>query len=206
MERNLPDHFRGVTTPENVFNQLVYRYHVEIDCAKRPVIRKMLEKDDIAGKRMVLFVSQVFRGLDPFEAEVELCDGWYPIRTVLDSPLIQAVLRGKIAIGTKLMIQGAELLNLNEGCSPLEVPADVRLKIHANSTRRARWTTRLGLYKVPSSFVISCNDVLDRGGLVVSLEVVIVRIYPMMYVDKTQRDASGSGKLLLLKHESNAAN
>ncbi|XP_065092081.1 breast cancer type 2 susceptibility protein homolog [Ochlerotatus camptorhynchus] len=192
MERNLPDHFGGVTTPENVFNQLFYRYHVEIDCAKRSVIRKMLEKDDIAGKRMVLFVSRVFRGPDPFDAEVELCDGWYPIRTVLDSPLIQAVLRGRIAIGTKLMIQGAELLNLNEGCSPLEVPADVRLKIHANSTRRTRWNTRLGLYRVPSSFVISCNDVLDRGGLVVSLEVVIVRIYPMMYVDKTQRDALGS--------------
>ncbi|EAT37937.1 AAEL010133-PA [Aedes aegypti] len=192
MERNLPDYFHGITTLENMLNQIMYRYHLEIDSAKRSVIRKMLEKDDIASKRMVLFVSRIFRGSDPFEVEIELCDGWYPIRSVLDFPLTQAILNGKITIGTKLMIQGAELLNLNEGCSPLEVPADVRLKIHANSTRRTRWDTRLGLFKVPLNFVISANDVLDRGGLIVSLEVIILRVYPLMFVDKTQRDALGS--------------
>ncbi|XP_062543691.1 uncharacterized protein LOC134211095 isoform X2 [Armigeres subalbatus] len=192
MQRRFPDIFQSLTTPGNVFNQLMYRYHFEIDNAKRSVIRKMLEKDDVSSKRMVLFASRIFRGSDPFEVEIELCDGWYPIRTVLDFPLSKAVLDGKIAIGTKLMIQGAELMNLSEGCSPLEIPVDVRLKIHANSTRRTKWDTRLGLYKVPSSFVISCNTVLDRGGLVVCLNVMILRVYPLMFVDKTKRDALGS--------------
>lgn len=194
MECQFPECFSGITTPENVFNQLMYRYHIEIDNAKRSVIRKMLEKDDIASKRMVLFVSRIFRGSVPFEAEIELCDGWYAIRTVLDFPLTQAVLRGKVTIGTKLMIQGAELINLSEGCSPLEVPADVRLKIHANSTRRAKWDTRLGVYKVPLNFVISSNDVLEGGGLIASLEIIILRVYPIMFVDKTQRDAQGAVK------------
>uniref|UniRef100_A0A1Q3EXT2 Uncharacterized protein n=1 Tax=Culex tarsalis TaxID=7177 RepID=A0A1Q3EXT2_CULTA len=186
MERQLPQHFDAVTSPENVMNQLLFRYHVEIDCAKRSVVRKMLEKDDVPGKRMVLFVSRVFRGQLPFEAEIELCDGWYPIRTVLDAPLTEAVLTGRIVVGTKLMIQGAELLNLNDGCAPLDVPIDVRLRIHANSTRRAHWLAKLGLYQVPTSFLVSCNHVADRGGLVVRLQLVVVRVYPLMYVDKSQ--------------------
>ncbi|XP_052566174.1 uncharacterized protein LOC120417634 [Culex pipiens pallens] len=186
MERRLPKLFCDVTSPVNVLDQLLFRYHVEIDCAKRSVIRKMLEKDDVPGKRMVLFVSRVFRGQNPFEAEVELCDGWYPIRTVLDYPLTEAVLAGRIVVGTKLMIQGAELLNLNEGCAPLDVPIDVRLRIHANSTRRAHWLAKLGLYQVPTSFLVSCNHIADRGGLVVRLQLVVVRVYPLMYVDKSQ--------------------
>uniref|UniRef100_A0A8D8IF11 Breast cancer type 2 susceptibility protein n=1 Tax=Culex pipiens TaxID=7175 RepID=A0A8D8IF11_CULPI len=186
MERRLPKLFCDVTSPVNVLDQLLFRYHVEIDCAKRSVIRKMLEKDDVPGKRMVLFVSRVFRGQNPFEAEVELCDGWYPIRTVLDYPLTEAVLAGRIVVGTKLMVQGAELLNLNEGCAPLDVPIDVRLRIHANSTRRAHWLAKLGLYQVPTSFLVSCNHIVDRGGLVVRLQLVVVRVYPLMYVDKSQ--------------------
>ncbi|KAL9700227.1 hypothetical protein quinque_003668 [Culex quinquefasciatus] len=186
MERQLPKLFCDVTSPVNVLDQLLFRYHVENDCAKRSVIRKMLEKDDVPGKRMVLFVSRVFRGQNPFEAEVELCDGWYPIRTVLDFPLTEAVLGGRIVVGTKLMIQGAELLNLNEGCAPLDVPVDVRLRIHANSTRRAHWLAKLGLYQVPTSFLVSCNHIADRGGLVVRLQLFVVRVYPLMYVDKSQ--------------------
>ncbi|XP_055529960.1 breast cancer type 2 susceptibility protein homolog [Wyeomyia smithii] len=192
LERNFRNYFQEITTPGNVLDQLMYRYHREIDCAKRPVIRKILEKDDIPSRRMVLFVARVFRGQVPSDVELELSDGWYSIRTIVDSHLSQVVDKAKVIVGTKLMIQGAELLNLNEGCSPIEVPQDVRLKIHSNSTRRARWDVKLGLYKVPNSFLISCNDILDQGGLISRLQVMVIRVYPLMYVDKSQRNASGA--------------
>lgn len=195
MERNLSAHFNAIITPDNVYNQLLYRYHVEINCVKRSVIRKILEKDDIPNKRMVLFVSRVFRTQNPFEAEIELSDGWYALRAILDPPLITAICNGKIVVGTKLMIQGAELVNLTEGCSPFQIPNDVRLRIHANSTRRAKWFCKLGLYKVPRSFLVSCNHVLDNGGLITRLQLLVIRVYPMLYVDKAS-NGDGSGKYI----------
>lgn len=103
-----------------VLVQLKYRYGREIDEVKRSAIRKIVERDDTAAKRMVLFVSRIIDNNQ--SCSLELCDGWYSIRTnVLDTVLLHAVKTGKIAIGTKLMIQGAEVMGFEEACTPLEV-------------------------------------------------------------------------------------
>ena len=52
--------------------------------------------------------------------ELELTDGWYSIRTVIDEPLCRQVRLRKIRVGTKLITCGAEILNC-EGCHPLQV-------------------------------------------------------------------------------------
>lgn len=100
--------------------QLKYRYDREIDKVQRSAIRKIVEKDDTAAKRMVLFVSRIFKNISM--CSLELCDGWYSIRTSsLDTVLTSAISNGKIAVGTKLMVQGAELIGIEEACTPLEV-------------------------------------------------------------------------------------
>lgn len=53
--------------------------------------------------------------------ELELTDGWYGLTAVVDQELCQRIHRGTIAVGTKLISYGAELLNCEQGCSPLEV-------------------------------------------------------------------------------------
>lgn len=117
LERSFPDEFEGCLSFENIMEQLKYRYDREIDLAQRPALRKILEKDDAPGKRMVLCVSAVF--MDD-KCELELTDGWYGVRTSIDRALRALVEKETIVVGTKLMIQGAELLNC-EGCSPLQV-------------------------------------------------------------------------------------
>lgn len=121
MER-YPENYKAghrIMTPENLLLQMKYRYDREIDMVHRSALRKILEKDDIASKRLVLFVSNIYRSL--IDYEVELSDGWYSVRAELDLHLQEYVKKNKIKIGAKLIICGAELRNLNDGCSPLEV-------------------------------------------------------------------------------------
>lgn len=107
--------------------QLKFRYEKEIDKVQRSAIRRIVEKDDSAAKRMVLFVSRILK--HGFVHSLELSDGWYGIRTSgLDVVLSKAISNGKITVGTKLVIQGAELVGIEEGCTPLEV-------IHMRFTR-----------------------------------------------------------------------
>lgn len=122
LERSFPRQFAGNgLTPANVMLQLKYRYDHEIDRSQRSAIRKIVEQDDAASKPLVLFVSRI-KNITPLEYSMELCDGWYGIGTgALDPVLANAVRNGKIRVGTKLLIQDAELIGSEEACSPLEV-------------------------------------------------------------------------------------
>jgi breast cancer 2 susceptibility protein len=173
--------------PETVLLQLKYRYDREIDLVQRPAIRKILEKDDSPAKPMVLFVAQVF------DMDIELSDGWYGIRTQLDTPLRHFIKSGRIKVGTKLVVQNAELVGADDtGCSPLDVPAHVRLSIFANSTRVARWDTKLGYCPRPRPLRIPLDSVLENGGVISEAVGCILRVYPMMYVDKSTKTSTGS--------------
>lgn len=122
LERSLPQRFAGnALTPSNVMLQLKYRYDREIDRSERSSIRKIVEQDDVASKPLVLFVSRI-KKTSVLDYSMELSDGWYAIGTgALDSVLTNAVHRGKIRVGTKLLIQDAVLIGAEEACSPLEV-------------------------------------------------------------------------------------
>lgn len=51
--------FFRMLTPTRVVMELKYRYDREIDRSERSALRKILEKDDVATKRMVLCVSSI---------------------------------------------------------------------------------------------------------------------------------------------------
>lgn len=77
-----------------------------------------------------------------------------------------------------------------EAFTSLQIPENVRLKIHANSTRRVKWDTRLGFYKVPSNFHIYLDTVLPNGGNIGKIIVCVVRLYPLLYMEKNKENGS----------------
>ncbi|XP_030754096.1 breast cancer type 2 susceptibility protein homolog [Sitophilus oryzae] len=173
--------FEGCLNLENIIQQLKYRYDMEIDRVKRSALRKIFEKDDCPKKTMVLCVSKIVKNNDTYE--LELTDGWYPIRTVIDKPLSDQVVKNKIRLGVKLITSGAELVNC-EGCFPLEAPDTTFLKINYNSTRRAIWWAQLGYQKNATPFPIPISSINFEGGRVGCVRCTIFRVYPVTYLEK----------------------
>lgn len=102
-----------------------------------------MERDDTAAKTLVLCVCGVAsRGSSPKAktpvgdgkadgpfAVVWLTDGWYAIRAQLDEPLTTMLLKGRLAVGGKLITHGAQLVGSQDACSPLEAPESLMLKV-----------------------------------------------------------------------------
>ncbi|XP_067451269.1 breast cancer type 2 susceptibility protein isoform X1 [Thunnus thynnus] len=206
MERSFPGTMGSLClTPEQVLLQLKYRYDVEVDHSRRPALRKIMEKDDTAAKTLVLCVCGVVsRGYSPTRqsrndaktpqgadakaekpgAVVWLTDGWYAIKAQLDDPLTAMLHKGPLAVGGKLIIHGAQLVGSQDACSPLEAPESLMLKIFANSSRPARWDTKLGFYRDPRPFLLPLSCLYSNGGPVGCVDMVILRSYPIQWMER----------------------
>ena len=68
-------------------------------------------------------------------AIIEVTDGWYSVRAILDRPLTKLLHDRKIVVGQKLFVCGAELVGSEQAVSPLEVHQHVSLP----ECRHARW-------------------------------------------------------------------
>ncbi|KAI6056025.1 BRCA2 [Marmota monax] len=201
MEFAFPKEFANrCLNPERVLLQLKYRYDVEIDRSRRSAIKKILERDDTAAKTLVLCVSDIIssitdisetsssktNGVDAKKvAIIELTDGWYAVKALLDPPLLALLKNGRLAVGQKIVIHGADLVGSPDACTPLEAPESLMLKISANSTRPACWYTKLGFFPDPRPFPLPLSSLFSDGGNVGCVDVVVQRVYPMQWMEKT---------------------
>ncbi|NXG81036.1 BRCA2 protein, partial [Baryphthengus martii] len=200
MEVSFPREFANrCLTPETVLLQLKYRYDLEVDKSKRSAIKKITERDDAAGKTLVLCISKIISlntVVSPSSSNknveskktaaiIEVTDGWYGIRALLDPPLKAFLHRRRLTVGQKIVVHGAELVGSQNGCTPLEAPDSLMLKISANSTRRARWHAKLGFHRDPRPFPLPLSSLYSEGGAVGCIDVVIQRTYPIQWMEKT---------------------
>ncbi|NXM44249.1 BRCA2 protein, partial [Gymnorhina tibicen] len=200
MEVSFPHEFANrCLTPEMVLLQLKYRYDLEVDKSKRSAIKKITERDDAAGKTLVLCISKIIslntvvspsssnKNMESKKAAaiIEVTDGWYGIRALLDPPLKAFVDRRRLTVGQKIIVHGAELVGPQNGCTPLEAPDSLMLKISANSTRCARWDAKLGFHRDPRPFPLPLSSLYSEGGAVGCIDVVIQRTYPIQWMEKT---------------------
>ncbi|KAM6987406.1 breast cancer type 2 susceptibility protein [Tautogolabrus adspersus] len=206
MERSFPETMGSLClTPEQVLLQLKYRYDVEVDHSRRPALRKIMEKDDTAAKTLVLCVCGVIstghsqkrqsfsdtktpQGGDAkpenTSAVVWLTDGWYSIKAQLDEPLTAMLQKGRLSVGGKLIIHGAQLVGSQDACSPLEAPESLMLKICANSSRPTRWDIKLGFHRDPRPFLLPVSSLYSNGGPVGCADIIILRSYPIQWMER----------------------
>ncbi|NXD78619.1 BRCA2 protein, partial [Halcyon senegalensis] len=200
MEVSFPHEFANrCLTPETVLLQLKYRYDLEVDKSKRSAIKRITERDDAAGKTLVLCISKIISlntVVSPSSSNqnvqskkaaaiIEVTDGWYGIRALLDPPLKAFLSRRRLTVGQKIVVHGAELVGSQNGCTPLEAPDSLMLKISANSTRCARWHAKLGFHRDPRPFPLPLSSLYSEGGAVGCVDVVIQRTYPIQWMEKT---------------------
>ncbi|XP_062329445.1 breast cancer type 2 susceptibility protein [Osmerus eperlanus] len=204
MERCFPEVMGGLClTPEQVLLQLKYRYDVEVDHSRRPALRKIMERDDTVAKTLVLCVCGVVsRGqnrpsraeasspqvagskADPRFGVIWLTDGWYAIKAQMDAPLTAMLAKGRLVVGGKLVIQGAQLVGPQTACSPLEAPESLMLKIWANGTRPARWDAKLGFLCDPRPLLFPLSSLYGDGGPVGCVDLVVLRSYPVQWMER----------------------
>lgn len=67
------------------------------------------------------------------------------------------------------------------------MPSSTALKFSANSTRRAKWHTKLGYFNGGRSISFPMKSIEPQGGHICKFTAFIVRIYPMLYVAKAQQ-------------------
>lgn len=184
MEKAFPVEFGGrCLTVDVVFSQLKFRYDAEMTLGRRSSLKRIFERDDTSKRGMVLCVAGVQRSEKDGHFTLLLTDGWYSIPAVLDELLNSLVVVGKIKVGVKLCIFGSELIGSDEACSPLDAVETISLKLHGNSTRRARWNSKLGfIYGQVPKFALS--SITGTGGNVVCMDVFVTRVYPLLYYEK----------------------
>ena len=218
-----------ILSPSTILDQIRLRYDREVEKCERSALKLIYEGDSSASLGIVLCVARIDfltfnnKNIGQDTTLIELTDGWYSIISVLteENPLSQFIMSKKIAVGTKLITYGAELLNMSQPCSPLEAPSYQNLiddfinitkkeepleekplkspaftsnsiwtdtlnkypmlKLPANSTRRAKWDTKLGFYHQSPTMAMPFSSLLNNGGLVSEIQVEIVRQYPLVY-------------------------
>jgi hypothetical protein len=192
-------------TYNNLIAGLITRFQKEIVEGHRPVLRRILNCDASPRAAMILLVCGVVSSAQPHDnktpnAVLELSDGWYCVKTLLDKKLTLLLKKGVIKVGTKLLVSNGHLGGVEEGVDPLDEGGSAdkaMLQLAANSTRLAKWNSKLGLVRPNKSHVPKgkllvkrISDVIPGGGNLPVIRVFVERVYPLLYYEKCEGDAT----------------
>lgn len=157
-ERSFPHTFPPSSSLnfENVLLQLQHRYDREIiKSHKSPVLR--LNQKESLNCSIIVYVAA------KYGHSVLISDGWHTIEAQLDTILKSMIRKGRINVGTKLIIKTNE------------ISKNGQIKIHGNSSRRVRWHCRLGYVAPNDEFIVALDAISPCGGRVSRIKIRILR-------------------------------
>jgi breast cancer 2 susceptibility protein len=197
-------------TYQKLIGNIESRFRKELVAGRRPAIRKVLNRDVAASEMMILVVCQILqreelKGENARSSKcvtLELSDGWYSTKAVIDLKLSEFVESGTIKVGSKLLVSNATLTGGEDGVDPLDDAADkVFLKLSANSTRLGKWNAKLGFVRTSQGnapngqlLVKRISDIFPGGGNVPCIQLFVQRVYPVLYFEKCNVDTFESGE------------
>ena len=82
----------------------------------------------------------------------------------------------KFTHALQMEINDPTLINIELSIQALST---TQLRLSYNSTRRARWHSRLGFWNPPHPICVPLCSLHPEGGIVGCVDVVISRVYPM---------------------------
>ena len=203
-----------------VLERMMYRYEREINLTHRPILRKILERDSPSTVPMILLVSAVRSFGILFEegeeeeeeeeeeervkgtykkfypAEIEMSDGWYSVRAVLDDELSSHLRADRIRVGSKMFVQNCQLSGIpdGEGVQPLKPEAyKARLVLRSNSCRPCEWDAKLGLQRM--NLTVPLSSIRCDGGDVPRVLLKISRHFPPVYRERAATSRDNDGKV-----------
>jgi len=169
-------------TFSNVQSQIVYRYHKEYNMGHRSFLKGALQRDFPLAAPCILKVSEIRK--HQVTAELELTDGWYSITAKCDRLLTQHVNQGRLFLGMKVRITGAEFCGGSPG-PPLEATKSTFVILNYNQTHpvKGRVTNlgRQGTFSIP---ITPISIGMPKGGYICKTVVTIIRKFPPLVWSK----------------------
>ncbi|KAF9270659.1 hypothetical protein L218DRAFT_969147 [Marasmius fiardii PR-910] len=171
-----------------IWNQLLYRYERELNMGVRPPLRRITVQDSPASSPMTLCVSNISwpkpetvngRKVEA-HPELEVTDGWYKLRAVIDAPLVRAVKKGTLRIGRKIATAGARLdSERKDGVEVLEAYNSCKLILNGNGSHLAPWHAKLGFQKGP--FIATLRSLTPDGGMVPVMDLIVTKVISIAF-------------------------
>lgn len=166
---------------------------------KRSVLKKIIEKDEVMSKHMVLLVGKIFYVSEQKFHVVELSDGWYSIFTVIfnnakeniknlfylnnNALLLDLIVSKKLFSGLKIHVIGIEKTPYQNLANFFDLDfcenEKILVNLNYNNISRAHWQEKLGLKK--QRFLLkNLNSLRPSGGFVSMIDVFVLKKYPLL--------------------------
>lgn len=195
------DSFGAFLTAANVVRELLRRIKYEWHSNKQPHLLRMLRKDSSPASHIVVNVVGLEMGQNE-QLFIFISDGWYIARAIFDKQLEQRIWNGSLLVGDKISVFAAGLQSLENPkpffCGEGDEMSSAAFRVSANGARKAPLSAKLGIRRPP--YTDSLSWLLDDAGTCPAIRVIILRAYPVFYIESLSEDAA-EGRLFVCRRE-----
>lgn len=188
----------------NVIREFLRRLSVEWHQNKQPHLLRIMRNDSSPASHTILRIVGIEPSpLAPANIALVVTDGWYVARCTMDDLVEKRVWRGALRVSDKISISGSALQTLPSSKRFFFGEADElgasTLRISANGLHKAPQHLRFGIRN--PAITRSLKHILDNHGVCPPTKVVLLRSYPVFYMETIRRDQEEERNVVICRRE-----